>query len=179
MLRGPSIALPERVAMEEVVEASRRAVQAFLAMDPDKPSLAAWLLGPYHEATSFFLPRRSGRLHSAEAAGAHHTTPANIEDLVTMAQTVIVAALAAARRGVDDLVELLPPVVQVRPAHDVYGNRGFVALDQEHLRLVDRVLALVVADYLTRPEDFLRDRPTSGTHSTGPSNDRDVVGRAS
>jgi hypothetical protein len=178
MLRDPSIALPGHVAMEEVVEASRRAVQAFLAMDPDKPSLAAWLLGPYHEATSF-LPRRNGRLHSAEAAGAHHTTPANIQDLVSMTQTVIVAALDAARRGVDDLVELLPPVVQVRPAHDVYGDHGFVPLDQEHLRLVDRVLALVVADYLTRPEDFLRDRPTSGTHSTGPSIDRDVVGRAS
>ena len=59
--------------------------------------------------------------------------------------------------------------MHVRPAHDVYGNHGFVPLDQARMRLPDRVLALLVADYLTRPDDFQSDLPRiSGTHSTNP-----------
>jgi hypothetical protein len=43
------------------------------------------------------------------------------------------------------------------------------------MRLVDRALALVVADYLTRPNDFRRNRaPVSGTHSTNPWIDLDL-----
>jgi len=86
-----------------------------------------------------------------------------------MSKTVVTAALAAAQRGIDDLVELLPPVVQVEPVHDAYGNHGFIPIDRGRMRLVDRVLALLVADYLTRPTDFQANRPpVSGTHSTKP-----------
>ncbi len=42
MLRGPSVALPGRVAVQEAVDASRRAVHAFVAMNPDKLSLSDW-----------------------------------------------------------------------------------------------------------------------------------------
>jgi hypothetical protein len=154
--------------MDEVADASRRAVHAFLGMGPDKRSLSAWLVGPYREATSFG-PTRVHLPHFRAPSHVHHTAPANIEDLVTMAQTVVTAALEAARRGVDDLVELLPPVVQVRPAHDVYGNHGFIPVDEPRMHLVDRVLAMLVADYLTRPDDYQPSRPPiSGTHSTNP-----------
>jgi len=173
MLRAPSVALPGRVTVEEAAEASRAALRAFLAMDPDKPSLSAWLEGPYRQATDF-APRR---LRTVNPGGPfeHHTSPTNIEDLVTMTRTVVTAALAAAQCGIDALVELLPPVVQVRPAHDLYGNHGFVPVDEARLRLVDRVLALLVADYLTRPDEFRPNRPLiSGTHSTDPWLDLDL-----
>jgi hypothetical protein len=167
MLRGLSVALPGPVAVHDAADASRRAVHAFLAMGPDKVALSAWLVGPYREATSFG-PRRFHRAHLVPT-GVHYTTATNIRDLVTMARTVVVAALAAARRGIDDLVELLPPVVQVAPAHDMYGNHGFVPVDEARMHLVDRVLALLVADYLTRPDHFQPGRPAiSGTHSTDP-----------
>jgi hypothetical protein len=171
MLKSPSVALQGRIVMQEAADASRRAVRAFLALEPDKVSLSDWLVGPYREATCFG-PRRIRRAHPQAPPGLHHTTPTNIEDLVTMAKTVVVAALAAAQRGIDDFVELLPPVVQVVPAHDEYGNHGFIPIDGARGRLVDRVLALVVADYLTRPNDFLPNRPTvSGTHSIEPRMD--------
>jgi hypothetical protein len=174
MLRSPSVALPAPVVVEEAADASRHAIRAFLAMDPDKPSLSAWLEGPYHEATGFG-PRRMRSARPDSPSVEHHTTPTNIEDLVTMTKTVVIAALAAARRGIDDLIELLPPVVQVVPAHDVYGNHGFIPVDEARMRLVDRVLALLVADYLTRPNDFRPNRlPISGLHPTNPWLDLDL-----
>ena len=146
-------------------------------MNPDKPSLGAWLVGPYREAASFG-PRRLCRTHSQAPEGTHRTAATNIEDLVSTAKSVVASALAAAYRGIDDLVELLPPVVQVQPAHDIYGNHGFVPVDAARMRLVDRVLALLVADYLTRPGDFQRNHPRiSGTHSTSPWIDLDRRGR--
>jgi hypothetical protein len=172
MLKRPSLPLPGRVVVEEAADASRRALRAFLELKPDKASLSAWLLGPYREATCFG-PRRisssSSPHHHAASPALHHTTPTNIEDLITMTKTTVFAALEAARLGVDALVEMLPPVVEVVPAHDVYGNHGFVPVDEARMRLVDRVLGLLVADYLTRPDDYVPNRPPiSGTHSTKP-----------
>jgi hypothetical protein len=176
MLKSPSVALQGRVVVEEAADASRRAVRAFLAMDPDKVSLSAWLVGPYREATRFG-PCRIRRPDSDAPSSKPHTTATNIEDLVTMSKTLVIAALEAAQRGIDDLVELLPPVVQVERAHDVYGNHGFIPIDGPRMHLVDRVLALLVADYLTRPDDFQPNRShTSGTHSTKAWMDLDVRG---
>ena len=57
----------------------------------------------------------------------------------------------------------------VEPAHDVHGTHGFIPVDRAHMRLVDRVLALLAADYLTRPGDFRPKRaPISGTRLTKP-----------
>ena len=122
-------------------------------MESDKASLAGWLLGPYGEAASYG-PHRARRPGVSSPTVLHHTTPQNIDDLVTMTRTVAIASLDAARPGIDDLVDLLPRVVQVLPAQDAYGHRGFMAIDEVRMRLVDRVLALIVADYLTRPDDF-------------------------
>ena len=97
-----------------------------------------------------------------------------------MTRTVVITALEAAQHGVDDLVELLPPVVQVEPAHDLYGSRGFIPIDGARMRLVDRVLALLVADYLTRPGDFQPTRsPISGTQLTKPWMELDLPLKAS
>jgi hypothetical protein len=94
-----------------------------------------------------------------------------------MTRTVAIAALEAAQKGIDDLLELLPPVVQVEPAHDVYGNHGFIPIDRARMRLVDRVLALLAADYVTRPGDFQLNRsPISGTHLTNPWVNLDLRG---
>jgi hypothetical protein len=168
MLKSLSVALPGLVAVADAADASRRAVNAFVVMEPDKPSLAAWLVGPYREATLFGSPPIR-RAQAAAPRDAGHASRTKIEDLVITAQTAVIAALDAAQGSVDDFVELLPPVVRVRPVHDVYGNRGFVPVDEEGLRLVDRVLATLAADYLTRPDDFQPNRPAiSGTHATQP-----------
>lgn len=146
--------------MEAVAEASRCAVRTFLAMGPDEVSLSDWLAGPYREATSFD-PRRASRhspVHLDAGATLRTATDLPIPDLVTVAKTRVVSALGAAQRGIDDLLQHLPPIVHVEPAHDSYGNHGFIPVDEANMHLVDRVLALLVVDYLTRPDDYASGR---------------------
>jgi len=65
-------------------------------MEPDKVSLATWLLGPYREATSFGV-RRVGQARHPSPSVVHHTTATSIEVLVNATKTVVIAALAARR----------------------------------------------------------------------------------
>jgi hypothetical protein len=129
-------------------------------MAPDDLSLSQWLAGPYREATCFGpRPARSQR----PSAPPGVTPLTTVEDLVKTAKTVVVAALGAAQRGIDELVSVLPPIVHVEPAHDALGNRGFIPIDGANMHLADRVLALLVADCLSRPNDYLPNRhPLSG-----------------
>jgi signal transduction histidine kinase len=166
MRRNPSVALTRLVGVHEAAEASRDAVRAFLAMDPDELSLSDWLAGPYREATSFD-PRRSPTQRPHDPLGARPAPGKDSgPDVVTTARTLVISALGAAQCGIDDLLQHLPPIVHVEPAHDAYGNHGFIPIDEANMRLVDRVLALLVVDYLTRPHDYGPNRhPFSGDDS--------------
>ncbi len=166
MRKNPSVALPRRVAVHEAAEASRRAVSSFLTMEPDELSLSAWLAGPYREATSFG-PRRTPSQRPHDPPGSRPPPETDIPDLVTTAKNRVISALGAAQRGVDALLEHLPPIVHVEPAHDAYGNRGFVAAGDANMSLVDRVLALVVVDYLTRPHDYVPSRHPFSSAGSG------------
>jgi len=157
MRRNPSVALPKLVAVHDAAETSRRAVRTFLAIEPDELSLSGWLAGPYREATSFG-PRRTPSQRPHDPLGAGPTAGTDIPDLVTTAKSLVISAIGAAQRGVDDLLHHLPPIVHIEPAHDAYGNHGFVAVGDANMRLVDRVLALLVVDYLTRPNDYVPNR---------------------
>jgi signal transduction histidine kinase len=160
MRRNPSVSLPRLVVVQDAAEASRIAVRTFLAMAPDELSLSEWLAGPYREATSFG-PRRAPSQRPHDPLGArstHGTDVLPIPALITTAKNLVRSALGAAQRGVDDLLQLLPPIVHVDPAHDAYGNHGFIPVDEANMRLVDRVFALLVVDYLTRPNDYKSNR---------------------
>lgn len=148
-----SMVLPSGVALVDVADASRRAVRAFLELSPSKIALVEWLRGPYREATRFG-PRRLGTPSEAPPAA---TMGRGLEAIIVGAQNEVSSALRAALTspGAEALVHQLPPLVQITPARDVYGARGFVAIDSRRGRLADRVLALLLADYLTRPDDFL------------------------
>jgi signal transduction histidine kinase len=165
MRRTPSVALPKVVVVQEAAEASRRAVGAFLAMAPDEPSLSAWLAGPYREATSFG-PRRTSS-QRPDPLGSRPAPGTDIPDLITTAKNVVTSALGAAQRGVDDLLQYLPPIVHVEPVHDVHGNRGFIPVNEANMRLVERVLALLVVDYLTRPNDYASNRHPFSSNDSG------------
>jgi hypothetical protein len=147
-MRESSIPLPARVELGEVADASRHAIRAFLAIEADERSLSGWLAGPYRKATGF-SPRQVRGQHLREAATLGGPG-ADTESLVTAAKTMVIAALAAAERANSDLLALLPPIVHVAPAHDAQGNRGFIPVDEANMRLVDRVLALLVVDCLSR-----------------------------
>lgn len=159
MHKRPSLALSGGLDVGQAAEASRLAVRGFLALSPDKRALSAWLLGPYHAATSF-CPRRHGRSPAPDSvppSGPLH----GVEDLVQSAKSAVREAIHAALgpEGSEALIRLLPPVVHVTAAHDVYGGHGFVPMDVARSKLSERVLSLVVADYLTRPDDFVAKIP--------------------
>jgi hypothetical protein len=145
------------VGIAQALDACRQAVCALLVLPPEPDQVTQWLAGPYHEATRFAGKARSivrRTVPPPEAA-------AEAADVVD-AQRRTARLIEAAGRGGDALVRLLPAVVLIRPAHDGFGGRGVVPFDAPRATLVDRALSLALADYLTRPEDFLaQDYPTS------------------
>ena len=89
--------------------------------------------------------------------------------VISHAQAITRAALqAAAKPGADGLLSLMPAVVDVIPVHDMYGGHGFAAIDQPNAKLDARALSLLLADYLTRPDEYVDavDRPPR-RYSTG------------
>ena len=163
MLPKRSIALPPAVSIHQVADRSRGAVRAFLGLAPSKNALAEWLRGPYQEATCFG-PRR---LVTPSVDGAQPEL-GGIAAILAGAQEEVRAMVrtAMAAQSAEDIVRRLPPVVHVVRAHDASGKCGFIPIDARGGRLADRVVALALADYLTRPADFvaariLPDAPTT------------------
>ncbi len=161
-----SVALPAGVSLAQVCDASRRAVSEFARLTPSREALDTWLNGGYREATRFG-PRRRVSLAAPDSQGV----AAIVAGAQREVRTVVRMALGAG--AVDALVRKLPSVVHIVAAHDATGARGFIPVDAEGGRLADRVTALVLADYLTRPRDFaekghlLAPEP-SGEHRTNP-----------
>jgi len=152
MLQKRSIALPSPVSLTHVAERAREAVRAFLGLEPSKSALTGWLHGPYREATRFG-PRRLVTPSSDGAGLELGGTAAILRGAQLEVRATVRGAMAA--QGADDFVRRLPPVVHIVRAHDASGACGFIPIDARGGRLADRVVALVLADYLTRPADFL------------------------
>lgn len=150
----PSLKLPPGTVVLDVAEACRHAIEDFLALDPaDKAALSQWLVGAYRAATSFG-PRRPSL-----GATEHVVSPISVADIVRHAQEEIGMAIdAAAEPGAERLLARIPDVVEVVPVHDAYGYHGFAPRDVPHARLASRVLAVMLADYLTRPDDYIDSR---------------------
>ena len=173
MLPKRSVALPPAVTLTQVADRSREAVRSFLRLDTSKTGLAEWLRGPYHEATRFG-PRR---LVTPSEADGSPPELAGTAAIVHAAQQEVTAAVrgAMAAQSAGDIVRRLPPVVHIVRAHDSSGACGFVPIEARGGRLADRVVALVLADYLTRPADFvaraglIEATTTSGTRRTAPN----------
>lgn len=162
MLQNPTLHLARSVSVIDVADVSRRAVTQFLAMPADKRALSEWLVGIYAQATSF-APRRphtrpSGAPPSSRpGAPGSVSPPERIEDLVATVKSEAHATIAAALEGGPDaLVRRLPTVVHILRVEDAFGGRGFAPVDAPRIKLNDRVLSLLVADFLTRPDDFAR-----------------------
>lgn len=155
MLHKPMLHLERSVTVTDVADAARSALADFMGMPPEKRDLSEWLVGSYARATRF-VPRRP---HSLPPPGSRPppSQSEQIEDLVVAAkrdgQSIITAAVDG---GAEALVQRLPSVVPIMRVEDAFGGHGFAPLDGPRLRLADRVLSLIVADFLTRPDDFAR-----------------------
>lgn len=150
----PSLQLPRGKTVLDVADASRAAVDGFLALDPsDKAALSQWLIGPYRRAVAF-APKRV----PAQRGGS--VTQLALATVVAEAQSLVARALeGASHPGAERLLELVPRVVDIIPVHDAHGGHGFAPQDVAHAKLASRVLALVLADYLTRPDAYLGGTP--------------------
>ena len=114
-------------------------------MPTDPADLEHWFAGPYREATRFATSVLSV-VRRREDAGS-----------ILAAQRKAARVIHAASRGSDALMSELPAVVHIRPAHDRFGGRGFVPFDVPGTSLVGKAVALALADYFTRPDEFLSD----------------------
>lgn len=149
----PALQLHPGTSVHDVAEASRAAMEAFLALDPhDTRGLSKWFAGPYRTAVSF-----AGLRMGSSGAHARAAQP-RIPEIVSSAQETLRDAMhAAVKRGAEGLVAVLPAVVEVIPVRDVFGARGFAPMNPSCSRLAVRVLMLLVAHYLTRPDAYLLD----------------------
>ncbi|HEY1954679.1 MAG TPA: hypothetical protein VGH28_03690 [Polyangiaceae bacterium] len=134
----------------DVADASREAVERFLLLAPTKLELALWLRGAYRRATSF-VPHSLRSLTSEEQP----LPPRDVADLIHHAQCAARQAMAAALSpGAEGLARSLPDVLKLAEVVDGHGLIGYAPVDMPCC-LADRVLALIVAEYLTRPEEFI------------------------
>lgn len=174
MLKRPSLPLPSGVTLADAAEGAREALRRFLALPVDKRALSEWLLGPYQHATRF-SPKGITTRRETLPPPSSPPVELRVGDVIAGAKATVEKAIDAATSdlGAEALVRLLPPVVHVIPAHDIYGARGYVPVDVPGMRLADRTLALLVADFLTRPDDFvenvarLRDQPAPAVRRSG------------
>ena len=146
----PSLLLPGAVGIAQAVDAARHALCSLLMMRADPGDLGQWLVGPYREATRFAAGVRSSARRS-ESAGS-----------ILAAQRKSARVIDAASRGSEALVRELPQVVHIRPAHDRFGGRGFIPFDVAGAPLIDKAVALALADYFSRPEEFLAHEYATG-----------------
>lgn len=152
-------ALPRWMTAESMATMCRDAALAFLdgvAADWKKLELAAWLAGPYREATRFGdWARRSVPPPSLDE---HEVLrQALVADVMRDARWHVLASLEAvampsSHRG---FVELSLAAGHVVPRRDGDGHVAWVPVDLRGMRLRDRVESLFAADYLIRPKDYV------------------------
>jgi len=153
--------LPSGVAIRDVADACRRAVVTFMdvAQAGGEPAyLAPWLITEYREAIELsgvlecVAPRGTAerrRVHPGQLASIVHAA-------AQRAMLVLAAFHATAANGAEPVVpEHLFEDGLVEPIMDDNGDTGYCPRTRPGMRLEERVLALLVAELLTRPNDVL------------------------
>jgi hypothetical protein len=152
-------ALPRWMTVEAVGTLCREAGLAFLdgvAVDWKKLELAAWLGGPYRQATRYGdWTRRS--LPPPNFDEHEILRQSQLDDVMRDARWHVLASLEAvslpsSHRG---FVELALSAGHVVPRRDCNGLVAWVPVDIRGMRLRERVESLFAADYLIRPKDYV------------------------
>jgi hypothetical protein len=147
------LALPAGARVGSFADGCRAAALEFLnqvAPRGDKQGLAAWLRGPYRAHVVILARSRNRRL------GAATVTPSALEKLLTQARLEVSLGLLRARDAEDGVSFGFSALAAglVYRCQDSKGAQGWVPVAHPRMRLADRVLSLVAADYLLRPADY-------------------------
>ncbi len=154
--RGPAL-LDDGVTRASVAAECRAAALELMdgiANGWTKGDLARWLTGPYAEATRHcHRGERTLVTDGADDRAPASIDPKSIDELLTIARSRMLAALEKAVLS-DGALELADEMIErgfVRRALDEAGMEVWIPVDGARMRLVDRLGALFVADYLNEP----------------------------
>jgi hypothetical protein len=152
--------LPREMMVHEAAERCRVALLEFLAGINGgwgRADLGAWLQGSYRHATTLWssaVPFSTRKTFMP--GGGRPLGEDTMEGLLLHARREIIAMLEACKSSWESSnfareLSVRRVIVQVK---DDSGGLGWAPVDSMELSLVDRVAALLAADYMTRPADY-------------------------
>jgi hypothetical protein len=148
--------LPEGTVLADALDLCRWAILEFMAGTQrgwGKRELAKWLAGSYFDAT---------RLVATEAElsaipSARTVCPTRLDDVIAQARKEARTLIVECSRSWCD-ISFARPVVEsrlVEGAVDASGERGYLPVNLPRASLSLRIRSLIIADYLSRPLDYL------------------------
>jgi hypothetical protein len=144
----PTMTLPSAILVADVADRVREALDELERLEPHKYALAHWLAHAYRGAL---------------VVGARESWPltlrvsSDVGVVILEAQRALAHMRTMARRLDGAFVDRLPERVHVVRVKDRAGQLGFAPIDVRGASLAARGLALLLADYLARPEDYVDD----------------------
>ncbi len=156
-------ALARGVSVYDVTDHCRRAVHAFLAMAsrPVTPeAVASWLLDSYRVALLAARVEGGPPRHLTTAMGAvavgRRVDEADLREVVLDSSRRISSLLEWCRaNGRPSAADELVARGLVERVTDETGSIGYAPTCRPRMPLRERLLALVLADFLTRPSEFV------------------------
>jgi hypothetical protein len=150
------LALPSRSRVPAFAEGCRAAALDFVNRVTEMEGkeqlagLAGWLRGPYRAHSVTLARSHTKRL------GAASVLPGALATLLTRTRQHVLMGLLQARNTEEGIGFAYSALAagHVYRCQDVDGTPGWVPVAQPRMRLADRVLSLVAADYLLRSEDY-------------------------
>jgi hypothetical protein len=154
--------LPSWVSAGIVADVARAALTSFLSGVGlaegegrwTKRDVAEWLAGPYSALTSYAGSVDDSSTFKRIAAPV---VAQKLEDVLRAAKEEVLATLIMAAPP-DNNVQFSHRAIQeghVVRTRDRQGRSGWAPVDLPGMLLADRVLSMVVVDYLMRPADYL------------------------
>ena len=150
------LTLPRQVDAVAIVASCREAALVFLneSRHWGKAELAMWLMGPYAQVTRHLGARhRSGQM--ARPVLLNEIDVRMVSRIVAAAHDQVLAELRKMRDDESSATFAFTMLSNgfVARCQDELGTSGFVPTSTA-VRLADRVLSLIAADYLTRPSEY-------------------------
>lgn len=151
--------LPDDVTLARVADECREALVRIMSGHGwGKMELATWLAGPYRRVTSYARQSREQNGPETIRPPAHVLKRIvrvdAIEELLATTRERVLGALHAASLPQSEIAAAIYSGF-VERARDAGGVAGWVPVDWPAMGLYDRILSLMVADYLMRPADYL------------------------
>ena len=142
----PTMPLQQGMRVLDVCDRIEDALAEFDRLEPNRYALADWLAHAYR-STLVATPR--------DQTPFTLRVTSSVEVVIAEARRELAAARAAARRLDGTFTDRLPARVHVVRIRDDEGDIGFAPIDVRGATLGARVLSLLLADYLMRPEAYV------------------------